>query len=254
MEENNNQKSNLLSRAGILPNFALNRPVTVLMVLLALLVVGYIAFTQIPVDLMPAGFTDPFLGIWTPYPNSNPKEVEEQIAKPIEDQIQTVSGVEGIDTYSHSGGCWTSIHFVQDTDMDEAYAAVRDRIDRVKPELPDDIEKVYIRKWDSDDDPIIWMALIQKQAYNDPYFIVEQHIKKRIERIDGVANVEIWGTEEKEIQILINQDLVRTYKLIYMKLFKDCAGIILPFLQVMFPRGIKRYLCVHWVSFILSKI
>ena len=97
--------------------------------------------------------------------------------------------------------------------MEEAYAAVRDRMDRVKSEIPDDVERIYIWKWRSDDDPVLWIALMQKDTYDDPYNLVEQHIKKRLERIDGVANVEIWGAEEKEIQILINQDMVRTYKI-----------------------------------------
>jgi HAE1 family hydrophobic/amphiphilic exporter-1 len=201
------------NRPGFLPNFALKRPVTVLMGLLALMVVGYIAFTQISVELMPAGFSPPFLGVWTPYPNSNPREVEEQIAKPIEEQIQTISGVQMVRTSSSSSGCWTFIRFVQDTDMDVAYATLRDRMDRVKTEIPDDIERIWVHKWSNEDDPILWVALIQTGEYDDPYFMVEQHIKKRLERIDGVANVEIWGAEEKEIQILINQDKVRTYKL-----------------------------------------
>jgi HAE1 family hydrophobic/amphiphilic exporter-1 len=210
--ENKKQETPSLARAGILPKFALKRPITVLTGLLALFVVGYIAFTQIAVDLFPAGFTAPYLGVWIPYSNSNPQEVEEQIAKPVEDQLQTVSGIRDINTYSSSNGCWTFMSFVQDADMDIAYAAVRDRMDRVKNEIPDDVERIYVRKWSDDDDPVIWMALIQKESYEDPYFIVEQHIKKRIERIDGVANVEIWGTEEKEVQILINQDRVRSYK------------------------------------------
>jgi HAE1 family hydrophobic/amphiphilic exporter-1 len=247
--ENKDLQTNIVSRAGILPRFALKRPVTSLMGLLALLVVGYIAFTQIAVDLWPAGFTPPFLGVWTPYPNSNPQEVEEQIAKPIEDQLQTITGIKEIDTYSSANGCWAFIRFVQDVDMDEAYAAVRDRMDRVQSEIPDDIERLYVRKWNSDDDPIIWMALIQKEPYSDPYYIVEQHIKKRIERIDGVANVEIWGAEEKEIQILINQDRVRTYKVnlyeviqqLRMDNFAVSSGYVTEGKQKIFVRSLGRF-------------
>jgi len=197
----------------LFPKFAINRPITVLTSLLALLVVGYIAFTQISVELMPAGFSPPFLGVWTPYPNSNPQEVEEQIAKPIEEQVRTISGVEMVRTSSSSSGCWTFVRFVQDTDMDIAYATLRDRMDRVKSELPDDIERLYVRKWSNDDDPILWIALIQSRPYDDPFYTVEQHIKKPLERVDGVANVEIWGADEKEIQILINQDKIRSYKI-----------------------------------------
>jgi HAE1 family hydrophobic/amphiphilic exporter-1 len=201
------------NRPGFLPNFSIHRPVTVLMSLLALLVVGYIAFTQIAVELMPAGFSPPFLGVYVPYPNSNPREVEEQVAKPIEEQVRTISGIDEVNTNSSSNGCWTFIRFVQDTDMDIAYALLRDRMDRVKSELPDDIERVYVRKWNNDDQPIMWIALSQLQEYEDAYYILEQHLKKPLERVDGVANIEIWGAIEKEILIYVNQDKVRSYKL-----------------------------------------
>ena len=72
--------------------------------------------------------------------------------------------------------------------------------------IPEDIERIFVRKWSNDDDPIMWITLIQEEEYDDPYYLVEQHIKKPLERIDGVANVEIWGAEEKEILIMINQD------------------------------------------------
>jgi len=200
-------------KPSLLPNLALKKPVTVVMTLVALLVIGYISYDQISVELMPAGFTPPFLGIWVPYPNSNPQEVEEQIAKHIEEQVQTVSGVRHIRSSSSRNGCWTFVRFVQEYDMDIAYAQLRDRMDRIKTDIPSDIERIFIRKWSNDDSPIMWIALIQNQFYKDPYYLVEQHIKKKLERVDGVANVEIWGTEEKEILIYIKQDKVKSYKI-----------------------------------------
>ena len=202
-----------LTKESLLPRFSINKPVTVIMTLTALLVVGYIAFTQIAVELMPAGFVAPYLGVYIPYPNSNPQEVEEQIAKPIEEQIQTIGGVRNVRTNSFSNGCWTFIEFSQDTDMDLAYSQLRDRMDRVKTELPEDVERLYVRKWSDDDEPVLWLALIQKEEIEDPYFLVEQHIQKPLERIDGVAKVEIWGAEEKSVLIHINQNLVKTYKI-----------------------------------------
>lgn len=202
-----------LTNESLLPRFAIQKPVTVIMTLTAFLVVGYLAFTQIAVELMPSGFVRPFLGVWVPYPNSNPEEVEDQIAKPIEEQIQTISGVRHVRTNSFDDGCWTFVEFSQGTDMDLAYSQLRDRMDRVKSELPEDVERVYVRKWSDDDDPVLWLALIQKEEIEDPYFLVEQHLQKPLERVDGVAKVEIWGAEEKSVLIHINQNLVKTYKI-----------------------------------------
>ncbi len=200
-------------RYSLLPSIALNRPITSLMTLLALLVIGFIAYSQISVDLFPAGFERPFLGVWVPYPNANPEEVEEFIARPIEEVVRTVKGVRTVSTNSFTNGCWAFIRFNQDTDMDLAYSQLRDRMDRVKPELPDDVERIYLRKWSDEDTPIMWVALIPNQPLKDPYYFTEQRVKKPLERIDGVANVEIWGADEKSIQILINQDAIRTYKI-----------------------------------------
>ncbi|MFQ5606296.1 MAG: efflux RND transporter permease subunit, partial [bacterium] len=198
---------------SLLPKFSVTRPVTVIMMLLALVVVGYIAFTQISVDLMPSGYVNPFLGVWAPYPNSNPQEVEEQIAKPIEEQIQTITGVQRVSSSSSSNGTWIFIRFIQGTDMNLAYAQLRDRMERVKAELPEDLERLYPMKWSNDDIPIMWVALIETEPHDDPFLLVEQHIQKPLERIDGVAKVEIDGADEKSVLLQINQDLVKSYKI-----------------------------------------
>lgn len=207
------QTPKLTERISLLPRLALNRPIAVFMGLVALLVVGFIAYTQISVDLFPSGFTPPFLGVWVPYPNANPEEVEQFIARPIEEVIRTIKGVKTVSTNSQANGCWTWIDFAQGTDMDVAYGMLRDRMDRIKPELPDDIERIYVRKWSDDDDPVMWIALVPAQPIDDAYYFTEQYIKKPLERIDGVANVEIWGADEKQILIYINQDLVKSYKI-----------------------------------------
>jgi len=200
------------SKNSLLPTFSVNRPVTVVMCLIALLVIGGIAFKQISVDLMPAGFSPPFLGVWASYPNSNPQEVEEQVAKPIEEQVRTINGVKRVASSSSGNGVWAFVEFGQGTDMEVAYAQLRDRMDRVKAELPEDIERVYLRKWGNDDEPIMWFALIEQEPHDDPYLLVEQHLQKPLERIDGVAKIEISGAEEKSILIHIRQDMVKSYR------------------------------------------
>ncbi len=208
-------------KARSLPELALKRPITVLMSFLALLVVGVIAYSQIAVELMPAGFTPPFLGIWAPYPNANPEEVEQLIARPIEEVVHTIKGVKTVQTNSQASGCWVFIKFNQDTDMDLAYSQLRDRIDRVKPELPDDVERLYIRKWNQDDQAIMWVAIIPDKKLEDAYYFSEQMFKKPLEQIDGVANVDIYGADEKSIQIYINQDAVKSYKINLYTVIED---------------------------------
>ncbi len=206
-EIKNNSKINLMSR------LALTRPITVLMTLVALIVVGYIAYSQIAVELMPTGFSAPFLGVYAPYPNANPEEVEQFIARPIEEVVRTIKGIKTVSTRSFTNGCWTFLRFNQGIDMDLAYSQLRDRMERVRPDLPDDLERTYIRKWGDDDDPVIWLSLSYDKSLEDPFFLVEQYIKKPMERIDGIANIEIFGVDEKSIQIQVKQDAVKRYKI-----------------------------------------
>jgi HAE1 family hydrophobic/amphiphilic exporter-1 len=193
---------------SLLPRLSVMRPVTVTMVFVAFLVVGAIAYMQIPIKLLPSGFTPPFLGIWVNYPNSNPSEVEDKIARPLEEIVQTIRGVDLVETYSQNDGVWTWIEFDQETDMDLAYSTLRDRVERVKPELPDDVERIYLRKFTDDDEPIVFFSVTLNGNVDDPYYMAEKYIKRPLERIDGVAYVEIWGVYEKLIQIEIDHDKI----------------------------------------------
>ncbi len=212
-----------MNRHSILPRLSVNRPVTVLMIFLALTVVGIVAYSDIPIELFPKGFVFPALGIWVPYNNANPSEIEEQIARPIEEIVQTIHGVRRVETSSRNNGCWTWIEFAGKTDMDVAYADLRDRIDRVKPELPDDIERIYPRKFSDDDEEIVFMAVSMDKQYEDAYSLLDTHLRKVLNRIDGVANVELWGVDRKAVQVLVDQASVDAHN-INLRL-KDIAEV-----------------------------
>ena len=202
-----------MNRNSLLPRLSANRPVTVLMLFLALIVVGMVAYVDIPVMLLPRGFVFPALGVWVPYNNANPSEIEEQIARPVEEIMQTIHGVKRIESNSSSSGCWVWMEFAYDTDMNVAYADIRDRMDRIMPELPQDIERVYPRKFSDDDDPVVYITAAFEKPFEDPYALLDTHVKKLLMRVDGVANVEIWGVDQKAIQILVDQAKVDAHNL-----------------------------------------
>ncbi len=208
-----------MNHRAFLPNFSVNRPVTVIMMLAAILVVGVISYSKIKLELMPPGFTPPFLRIYVPYPNANPQEVEEQIARPIEEMMQTVRNVTEIESSSRTDGAFVWLSFQQDADMSVAYNMVRDRLERVKPELPSDVERTYIRTYGDDDIPILIVGIQFEEEFEDPYYLVDTFVKKPLERIDGVANVSISGLMEKEILIDLDMDKIKAMKI-------DVYGII----------------------------
>ena len=133
-------------RESLLPRISLRRPVTVTMVFVALLVVGIVAYTRIPFAMLPSGQENPWLHVFVPYPNANPREVEQQIARPLEGVLRTMGGIERIFTTSGRGGCWANVQFNQDTDMSEAYNRLVERTDRLRAELPEDVDDIHGRK------------------------------------------------------------------------------------------------------------
>nr|MBP7460824.1 efflux RND transporter permease subunit [Candidatus Delongbacteria bacterium] len=200
-------------RERALPRFSIHRPVTVSMILFSILVIGAIAYSRIKVDLFPVGMNIPYLGVWVPYSDANPKEIEEQIVKPIEGQLKTVKGLKRVHSNSQTRGVWFELEFSKNTNMDVAYGQVSDRLERAKPDLPEEIEYIYIRRFREDDDPILYFGVKFPDNADDPAYVMEKFVQDPIERIKGVGNVELWGFRSKYIQIILDNDKIRTYKI-----------------------------------------
>lgn len=210
-----------MDRHSLLPKFSVQRPITVLMIFLATIVVGAVAYLDVPIELFPRGFVFPALGVWVPYNNANPSEVEEQIARPVEEIVQTISGVRRVETRSSDQGCWTWIEFAGDTDMDVAYSDLRDRMDRVKPELPADIERVYLRKFSDDDEEVVVFAISLDREFEDAYSLLDAHVRKVLTRVDGVANVELWGVDRKAVLVMVDQARVDAHRINLYQLVQE---------------------------------
>ncbi len=210
-----------MNRHSALPKFSVQRPITVLMLFLATIVVGVVAYFDVPIELFPRGFVFPALGVWVRYNNANPGEVEEQIARPVEEIVQTISGVRRVETRSSDQGCWTWIEFAGDTDMDVAYSDLRDRMDRVKPELPADIERVYLRKFSDDDEEVVVFAISFDREFEDAHSLLDTHVRKIITRVEGVANVELWGVDRKAVLVMVDQASVDAHNINLYQLVQD---------------------------------
>ncbi|NQT34738.1 efflux RND transporter permease subunit [bacterium] len=206
---------------GGLPGFAVRRPITMLMLFLSLLVVGGVAWHGIPVQLMPEGFDPPFLYVYLSYPNASPVENLERILIPVEESLWTVKGVKHIRSRARDNSCGLFIEFNQTVDMDVAYMSVRDRLERTRPELPDDLRIIYIWRYSESDEPIIYSSIAITGNYDDPYRLIEEEVVKKLERIDGVAKVEMWGGQAKMIRIEFMLDRLKAYNINIAALLKE---------------------------------
>ena len=189
---------------AFLPRLSVNRPVSVMMCLMALLVVGLVSYVRVPVQLFPSGFTPAFLyvGINYTHRNSTPQESEQQVARPLEEALRTVKGIKRIRTFSDTYGVSAPIEFQPETDMNLAYNQVMDRLERLKLQLPEDArDQVRVWKFNSDNWEVMWMGISLDPGIQDPFTYLDAHVRRRLERVDGVARVDFWGVDEKEVMI-----------------------------------------------------
>ncbi|MDA0747275.1 MAG: efflux RND transporter permease subunit [bacterium] len=195
-------------KSSFLPRISVTRPVTVTMCLLALLVIGLVAYSRISVQLFPSGFTPRFLWVNIRYPNATPQEAEQQVARPLEEALGTVKGLKRIRTYSASWRVGAPLEFESDTDMDMAYNQVMDRLERLKPDLPEQArDNVFLWKYNEEgDQEIMWIGVAVDSSIADPYRFLQNHVSRPLERIDGVAKVDFWGVYEKEVMVEVDRE------------------------------------------------
>lgn len=196
-----------------IPRFSVTRPVTVAMILLTMLVVGYISYTRIPIALHPEGYEGTSLHIQVSYPNASPRDIEEKITRKIEDIIGTVPDVKRVSSYSSTGFGYVRVEFQTGTNLRAAYAALSDRMDRVKPTLPDDVDRIYLRRYDQNDQPMMNLVAQLPADMDDAAYRLENFVKPAIQRIEGVGNVEIWGVQGREVQLELLDDRLRSHRI-----------------------------------------
>ncbi len=183
-----------------LPQFSLKRPVTVVVVMIVFITIGIISLMKLPLEMFP-DISFPGLMVMVPYPSSSPEEVERTITRPLEEILATVNSLKNLRSTSSSTNSRIFVEFETGTNMDLASMEIQDKIDQVRHRLPDDIERIRIRRWSTSDRPVISFSITIPGDRLKLYRTSEYMIKPELERIEGVANVEIRGLREKQLTI-----------------------------------------------------
>lgn len=192
---------------------ALVRPITMLMVFASILVLGFVAVMSIPLELIPSGFAAPVLSIQVDYGNATAEDVEERITIPLEQAVATTPAIDQIIATSTANGSRLTLLFEQDADMDVAYRDVRDRVARVRAELPTDVRTVNIRKQSADAFPVAFYGVRWPEALDDAQDRIEKHFVQPLERVDGVGAVNAWGKQKRQIRIEVDRELAEAANL-----------------------------------------
>jgi len=191
-----------------LSGFSIKRPVFVVMLTLIVIIIGFVSLRRLPIDLMPE-ISFPTLSIMTSYENTGPEEIEQIITRPIEEAMSAVPGVEEVFTVSSEGSSSVRVMFSWGTDLNAAIDDVRERLDRVIPRLPEEVERPVLRKFDPAMMPILVIGALSKLDPIQTRRILDEQISYRIERVAGVASVDIWGGHQREIQINLHAEKIK---------------------------------------------
>ncbi|MFP4682779.1 MAG: efflux RND transporter permease subunit [Ectothiorhodospira sp.] len=192
--------------------FTVPRPVFTAMVTAIVVTLGLMSLLRLPIDLLP-DLSFPTLSVVTSYENAGPEEMEQLITRPVEEAVSAVPGVEEVTSTSSEGSSSVRVSFSWGTDLDTAANDVRDRLERILDGLPEDAERPQIRRFDSSDIPVMLVGVAADLDPIELRQIIDDLIRPRMERVPGVAAVDVWGGLEREIRVAVDPDRLRALEL-----------------------------------------
>ncbi len=195
-----------------LAEICIKRPVFATMLIMALLVLGIASYTRLGVDLFPK-IDFPTVTVTTTLRGASPEEVETQVSKRLEEAVNTVSGIDELQSISSEGISQLIVQFVLEKDPDIAAQEVRDKISTVLSSLPKDADAPVIEKLATDSSPIINVVVSSPRDLRETTKIVDDRIKKNIESIAGVGQVRFVGERKRQIQVSVDGQKLYSYSL-----------------------------------------
>ena len=195
-----------------LAEICVRRPVFATMLILAMTVVGAFSFFSLGVDRFPK-IDLPVISVITANPGASPQEIETEITDRIEGTVNTVAGIDELRSTSVEGLSQVFITFQLEKDADVAAQEVRDKVDLVLRDLPETADPPIVQKLDPDSAPIVLYAISAPRSTIEVRDIVKREVKERLESINGVGEVILYGGREREIHVNLNPDRLRAYNL-----------------------------------------
>ncbi len=192
-----------------LPRLSTRRPVAVAMLFLAVILLGFISFSRLPIDLLPE-VSYPRLVVYTSYPEVAPMEVERLITERVEAATAAVPGVEKVTSVSREGVSLVTLRFGWGTNMDFAMLNVRERLDNIRGTLPETAERPRILRVDPESEPIMTLSVAGSDLWETKE-LAENVIRRRLEQLDGVAQASVSGGLDREIHVEPDPQLLESY-------------------------------------------
>ena len=184
---------------------AIRRPITTTVIFVALALVGMLAARLLPLEKFP-DIEFPGIFIQVPYEGSTPEEIERLITRPIEEALATLSGVERMYSSSRDNQAEVFLQFGWDESMGVKGIEARAKVDGIRNELPDDVRRVFIFTGSLGDQPILQLRISSDRDLSNSYDLLDRLLKRPLERLEGVSQVQLHGVDPREIRILLDAD------------------------------------------------
>lgn len=191
---------------------AVKKPITTILIFVITMVLGLYSLTQLPIDLYPE-IELPFLSVFTTYPGASAADIETNITRPLEDALNSVTGLKEIFSRSSDNVSVIFMEFEYETNLDEAANDVRSSLAFVENFLPDDAEDPTIFKFNSSMMPVIFYAITAEESYMGLEKILDEKISIPLNRIEGVGNVALSGVPGREIYVEVDPRRMEAYNL-----------------------------------------
>ncbi|MEF8715058.1 MAG: efflux RND transporter permease subunit [Accumulibacter sp.] len=194
-------------------DLCIRRPVFATVLSLAILLVGLVSYTRLPVREYPK-IDEPVVTVDTTYRGASAEIVESQISKPLEDSLAGIEGVDVITSISRQENSQISVRFKLERNPDSAASDVRDRVSRVRNKLPTDIDEPVIAKVEADANPVIWIAFSSDQ--HSPLEVTDvanRIVKPRLQTLPGAADVRVFGERKFAMRIWLDRDRLAAFNL-----------------------------------------
>jgi HAE1 family hydrophobic/amphiphilic exporter-1 len=195
-----------------LADISVRNPVFAVMMAAALLLLGGFSYEELGLDLMPK--TDPpVVNINTNLPGASAEEIETQLTKPIEEVVNTISGIDELRANSDQGNSRVTINFTLEREIESAVQDVRDKVSTIVNRFPRDTRPPTIQKVDPDAQPILSFGVSGPRSQKELSEIADKKIKQVLETVKDVGSITFFGDRRREIQLLLNADRLSAYGL-----------------------------------------
>src|SRR3989338_2049952 len=224
-----------------IPQFSIDRSVTTIMLMAAIVFMGIIALTSLPQELFPK-ISFPQITVVSNYVNAAPEEIETLITRPLEEAISSTSGLRRLESMSQEGVSTIFATFGWNENVDFAALAVREKIDLVKERLPKESEDPIVLKFDPIARPIMILSITGNMSPADLKLLSERILKENLEKVEGVASATISGGLDSEIQVELDQGGLQTSSVSILDVIDsiDSANISYPAGSI--KKGLYEYL------------